>query len=491
MSFTRRHFLHNATAAAIALTAFRHLPVQAEAYARDPNHGIDKYGPLVKDPHRIIDLPAGFRYQVIARTGDPMSDGLITPGAPDGMAAFPDPSNPARTLLVRNHELSSSWGEVDAFGGNKTLAKKLVGDKAFDFYHNGLPANGGTTTLLYNHGSGKIERSHLSLVGTSRNCSGGATPWGSWLTCEETIYGSRHGFGKDHGFVFEVPSSATELVTATPLTAMGRFAHEACAVDITTGIVYQTEDTANALFYRFIPAVPGALHQGGKLQALVVRDWPSANTRNWRDDAKDPHKRLVEMGQEFFCDWVDLDNVSAPDADLAERGYAKGAAMFARCEGLAFALRNRTHPQSQHAPQRELFFSATTGGNKGLGQIWRYQPSPHEGTSREREAPGKLDLVYESRNRAYLEACDNLTIAPWGDLIVCEDSYSGERDNTNYLRGLTPQGKIYTLAMSANIEKGEFCGACFSPDGTTLFVNIQQPGLTLAITGPWKTLRPS
>lgn len=486
MSFTRRHFLRNATAAAIALTAFRHLPTQAEAYARDPRYGIDKYGPLVKDPQQIIDLPAGFRYQVIARTGDPMSDGLITPGAPDGMAAFPDPGNPARTLLVRNHELNSSIGDVDAFGGHKEWARKCVGNKAFDFFSDGLPANGGTTTLLYNHNTGKIERSHLSLAGTSRNCSGGATPWGSWLTCEETICGPAQGFGKQHGFVFEVPSSAIELVAATPLTAMGRFAHEACAVDITTGIVYQTEDASNALFYRFIPVVPGALYQGGKLQALVIRDWPSANTRNWRDDAQDPHARPVVMAQEFLCDWIDLDNVSAPEGDLAVRGNANGAAMFARCEGLAFTLRNGPTLQ-----RRELFFSATTGGNHGLGQIWRYQPSPYEGTNREREAPGKLELVYESEDRAYLDACDNLVIAPWGDLIVCEDSYSTAPDNTNYLRGLTPQGKIYTLAMNPNKEKGEFCGACFSPDGTTLFVNIQQPGLTLAITGPWQKLRSS
>jgi secreted PhoX family phosphatase len=485
MSLTRRHFLHNAGAAAIAMAAFRHLPAQAEAYARDPQYGIDKYGPLIKDPQKIIDLPAGFRYHIIARTGDPMNDGLIMPGAPDGMAAFPAPGDTTRTLLVRNHELSSSWGDVDAFSGNKKQAKQVVGNKAFDFYRKGLPANGGTTTLLYNHSSGKIERSHLSLAGTSRNCSGGATPWGSWLTCEETTYGPKQGFGKDHGFVFEVPSTATELVAATPLTAMGRFAHEACAVDITTGIVYQTEDAGRALFYRFIPSTPGELHKGGKLQALAIRDWHSANTRNWRDDAKDPHARPVVMREEFFCDWIDLDNVSAPDADLAERGSAKGAAIFARCEGLAFALRDT--PQA--AQQRELFFTATTGGNKGLGQIWRYQPGPYEGTAREREAPGKLELIYESQDRAYLEGCDNLTIAPWGDLIMCEDSYSGERDNTNYLRGLTPQGKIYTFAMNAHKKNGEFCGACFSPDGSTLFVNIQQPGLTLAITGPWQTQR--
>ncbi|HSC69522.1 MAG TPA: alkaline phosphatase PhoX [Cellvibrio sp.] len=483
MNLTRRHFLHNAGAAAVALAALRHLPAQAEAYALDPRHGVDKYGPLVKDPLKVIDLPTGFRYSVIARTGDPMSDGLIMPGAPDGMAAFPDPQLPTRTLLVRNHELSSSWGDIDAFGGDEKRARKFVGSKAFDFYRTGLPANGGTTTLRYNQQTGRVERSHLSLAGTSRNCSGGATPWGSWLTCEETVYGPDQGFGKKHGFVFEVPASATDLVAAIPLTAMGRFSHEACAVDVTTGIVYQTEDAKSSLFYRFIPTKPGALHKGGKLQALAIRDWRSANTRNWQDD-KEANARAVAPEQEFLCDWINLDDVTAPDADLAERGHAQGAAIFARGEGLAFALRRGAPP-----PQRELFFSATTGGNKGLGQIWRYQPSEFEGTAREREAPGKLSLVYESQNRAWLDACDNLVIAPWGDLIVCEDSYSDERDNTNYLRGLTPQGKIYTLAMNAHKDKGEFCGACFSPDGTTMFVNIQQPGLTLAITGPWQKFR--
>lgn len=483
MNLTRRHFLHNAGAAAIALTAFRHVSAQAEAYALDPRHGIDKYGPLVKDPQGIIDLPAGFRYQIIARTGDPMSDGLIMPGAPDGMAAFPDPTNPSRTLLVRNHELSSSWGDIDAFSGDRKRARAFVGDKAYDFYRKGLPANGGTTNLLYNHEAGKIERSHLSLAGTSRNCSGGATPWGSWLTGEETTAGPDQGFGREHGFVFEVPATASGLVNAVPLYAMGRFAHEACAVDVTTGIVYQTEDARNGLFYRFIPAIPGELQKGGSLQALVIRDWPGANTRNWRDDS-DPGKRAVTTKHEFLCDWIDLDNVTAPAADLAERGHANGAAIFARCEGLAFALRADTR-------QREIFFTATTGGKQGLGQIWRYQPSSHEGTKREHEAPGRLVLVYESQDRAYLEGCDNLVVAPWGDLIVCEDSYSDAKDNTNYLRGLTPEGKIYTLAMNAHKAKGEFCGACFSPDGTTMFVNIQDPGLTLAVTGPWKSIRPA
>ena len=76
---------------------------------------------------------------------------------------------------------------------------------------------------------------------------------------------------------------------------------------------------------------------------------------------------------------------------------------------------------------------------------------------------------------------DNITLAPWGDLIACEDG-----DGENFLVGVTPEGEPYRLARNA-MNDSEFAGAVFSPDRTTLFVNIQTPGLTLAITGPWRS----
>lgn len=480
MRLTRRHFLKNASATAIALGGLRSLQLQAQVYAQDPVYGIDKVGQLLADPAGILNLPRDFSYKIIARTGDRMSDGLITPSAMDGMAAFPLPGDVSKCILVRNHELDSVGDEIDAFGGDKDLARKHVGSNSYDSF-GGLPVNGGTSTMVYSHRSQRVERSHLSLVGTARNCAGGATPWGSWLSCEETLVGKAQGYGREHGYIFEVPSLGKGLVDPVPLKDMGRFVHEAAAVDSTNGIVYLSEDTDRSLFYRFIPKTPGKLAEGGQLQALVIRGWPSANTRNWPEDAQDKNAQPVAMRQRFECEWIDLEDVTSPEGDLNTRGEAKGAAIFARGEGIAFALRDDK--------TREVLFAATGGGPLKIGQVWRYQPSAFEGTARETEQPGVMELVYETHNRAILESCDNIAVAPWGDLIICEDSYSESADMVNYLRGLTPDGRIYTLAMNAHPDKGEFCGACFSPDGTTLFVNIQRPGFTLAITGPWGNLR--
>lgn len=480
MELSRRHFLKNASAAALALSAFRNLPAHAQVYEIDTINGIDKFGKLIADPDGLLDLPAGFNYKIISRSGDRMSDGLITPFDPDGMAAFPVKGKPNHSLLIRNHEQHSAFIKSDAFNHDEELANKLAGTKAYDRYKGKLPANGGTTNLLSNQKTGLIEHSFLSLVGTVNNCCGGATPWGSWLTCEETLDGPDQGFGKQHGFVFEVPSTATGLIEAVPLKDMGRFRHEACAVDITNGIVYMTEDYERGLFYRFIPNKPDTLLAGGKLQALAIIDQTAKNTRNWPEDIAQNESFITPVKFSMTCKWIDLDDVTSPHGDLSARGEIKGAAIFARSEGLSFTLRKNK--------QRELFFAATTGGREKIGQLWRYQPSPFEGTKREQEQPGQLELFYETSNRAVLEAPDNLAIAPWGDLIICEDSYSTAKDDFNYLRGITPEGKIYTLGKNPQKEKGEFCGACFSPDGSTMFVNIQTPGMTFAISGPWGKL---
>lgn len=471
---SRRQFIHRATSASIAMLGFQHLASHAQIAAIDPKFGIDPFGKLVPDPAGLLNLPAGFRYQIISHTGQPMSDGLITPGYPDGMACFPSPDNPEICLLVRNHEQDSSPNQIDAFGGDVKRALEYCEDKSFDFFRDGMPANGGTTTLVYDFRNKKLISSHLSLIGTSRNCSGGATPWGSWLTCEETVCGKKQGFNKEHGYVFEVPATASGLHKAEPLYDMGRFVHEACAVDDETGIVYMTEDLSDGLFYRFIPNKPGVLSSGGRLEALAIKDWKSADTRN-----KKFTKNRITYQDSLATEWIKLEDVRSPDGDLNRRGYAKGAAIFDRCEGLVFAKKNAA---------KSFYFSATTGGKAELGQIWRYTPSRHEGIKEELKNPGTLELIYESTDRAYLESSDNLAVTPWGDILICEDSYSIAQDQINYLRGMTPEGKVYTLAMNVHKKQGEFCGACFSPDGSTLFVNIQNPGLTIAIWGPWPKL---
>jgi uncharacterized protein len=132
--------------------------------------------------------------------------------------------------------------------------------------------------------------------------------------------------------------------------------------------------------------------------------------------------------------------------------------------------------------KRELYFACTNGGSKKAGQVFRYTPSSAEGTPLESEQPGKLELFAEPDNTEILKYCDNLTVSPWGDVVLVEDSPN------SYIRGITPAGKIYNIGRNTG-SNSELAGVCFSPSGQTMFVNIQEQGLTFAVTGPWQTLR--
>ncbi len=423
-------------------------------------------GGLKSDANGILDLPAGFGYRPVSRAGDIMSDGLRVPAAHDGMAAFE--GEDGRVVLICNHEMNSHWFEgspyLDGYEALPESTKALLYDRGGD----STPALGGTTTTIYNPMTGKTEKQYLSLAGTEINCAGGPTPWGSWLSCEECfeVPGSRIDYGhsirrdQPHGYVFEVPSSAKGLVAAEPIRAMGKFEHEACAVDASTGIVYMTEDRHYSLFYRYIPDVRGNLHAGGRLQALAIDGHASVMTHNWSSQPQ------VPMNTPMPTRWIDLDDVEPVENDLRLRGAVLGAATFARGEGLC-------------AAGDRFAFTCTIGGPARLGQVFSYAPGEFEGTSRESEAPGTLTLIAQAASDSLLRHCDNLTMAPWGDLIVCEDT----SDHCG-LVGIDPAGRQYALADNPHSDS-ELAGVCFSPDGNTLFVNIQYPGMTLAISGPW------
>ena len=469
MNLSRRNFLAAAHGAALFYGAAHHLG----AFAATTNAGLR----LRPDPAGLLDLPEGFSYSVVARSGEPMSDGLVRPGRPDGMACFPMRGDPTKCILLRNHENFPNSEGGSPFGEGEALLGRLDPTLLYDRKADGSPFTGGVTKSVYDLASGRLERDFLALAGTTANCAGGATPWGSWLTCEESVVAPGSGAGRPHGFVFEVPASATGPVAPVPLTAMGRFVHEAAAVDPGTGIVYLTEDNRLGLFYRFLPNARGELARGGRLQALALRGWRSANTSNWPADWDGPGVGRIEPGTAFETEWIALDNVEAPEADLAVRGHAAGAAQFCRGEGMAFGILPGQRRGS-------VYFTCTQGGGPRAGQVWRYSPGPREGQTDEGSSPGRLTLIYESPGGDTLDMCDNLVIAPWGDLILCEDGLGDQ-----YLRGLTPDGRIYDFARNAQSRRAEFCGACFSPDGRILFVNVQTPGLTFAISGPWERLR--
>lgn len=400
----------------------------------------------------ILMLPKGFQYTVFGRKGTIMSDGNVTPSQHDGMAAFASADGDIR--IVRNHEVT----------GDHVSDSKCIVDASNPYaYDHTAPA--GCSTIVIDPVTRLLKRDFVSLAGTHTNCAGGATPWGSWLSCEETVFGATigkstdgpfGGFAKEHGYVFEVPSQFDIAVKPVPLKALGRFVHEAIAIDPRTGILYLTEDRKTAGFYRFIPNNRRRLQEGGKLEMLMIDAKPGFDTRKGQ-----------RVGDALPCKWVAIDDpdpVSAATNDLAvyESGKAKGAATFARLEGAWFG-------------NGSVYMSATSGGDASLGQVWRYIPS---------EMGGTLVLLFESRDKKVLWSPDNLTVSRRGGIAICEDTYGGNC----HIRGLTPDGRIFDFAKNIypGQEESEFAGVCYAPDGQTMFVNLQLPGVTCAIWGPWE-----
>lgn len=449
---TRRLFLVSGAAAAAGFKGLK--AATSQLPCSNPQAG---YGDLVREPLGILELPRGFHYDMFSTTGDPMEDGFFVPGNHDSMGAFPGPDG--TTLLVRNHEMAAGAVTAGPYLRNRGLYDNL--SRVFDRGNGIAPALGGTTTVVYDTNHHRLVRQWLSLTGTMRNCSGGVTPWGTWVTCEESVQRATGFFEQDHGYNFEVPvTTRMEVCEPEPLIAMGRFNHEAIAVHERSGIVYETEDRGDGLFYRFIPNRLGVLREGGRLQALAIRDRRSYDTRNYTS-------RALPAGTVLDVSWVDIEEPHSPNDDLRAQGFAKGAALFTRGEGM-------------WATPESIFFACTDGGPARAGQIFRYVPSPFEGQRGEERFPGRLELFIEPNDPNVYDRGDNITVAPWGDILVCEDGSGG-----NSVAGVTPEGKVYPLLRNVANES-EFTGGVFSPDGSTFFVNIQTPGVTIAVWGAWR-----
>jgi secreted PhoX family phosphatase len=476
----RRDFLQRAGLSAAGLVALSGplqgvfargaLAVGSTGVAAD-NGGYGPIGPVPDQTDGVVrlHLPEGFEYRSFAPTGTLTSDGIITPGRHDGMAAFS--LAPNRYRLIRNHEVN---GPIPAFG---------EAGKAYD-----KMAGGGTMTLEVSRHAAKVE-SWVSCNGTQMNCAGGATPWGTWITSEETVNGPDVGpdfTGADnklleqrHGYIFEVAAAwgPGEHDKAVPIRAAGRFAHEAVDIDPETGILYETEDNFGfpSGFYRYIaPQNPIDVHElrdGGQLQMLKVEGVQNAAL----DHGQTP-------GVTYDVEWVTIDQ---PDTTfpagttndqaivfVGDQGRAKGAAIFSRLEGI-FYDSGKVYLVSTQGGDTPAGEPGPSGGfGRGYGQLWVYD-------AREET----ITLLFESPSRTVLELPDNLCISPKKSSLLCEDG-----PVENYLRGVTPSGEIFDFALNAIPQRmgEEFAGATFAPDGKVLFVNIQaSSGTTFAIWGPW------
>jgi secreted PhoX family phosphatase len=481
-SIDRRTFLAGAAAAGGAALAgagpFSGFLAAPPAGAAAPSPTL---GPIpdLRDGQVRLWLPPGFQYRSFHDTEQTniLDDGTLLPGRHDGMAAFKGPNG--NVILVRNHEINNP---VAPFGDASQAYDSMAG--------------GGTTTIEVTR-FGEVIRAFTSLNGTQMNCSGGRMPWGAWVSCEETINGPDVGpdftgvsnvpLTKRHGFIFEVPAGGQS--TREPVTGAGRFAHEAAAFDPDEGALYLTEDNFGfpSGLYRYLPPRDpfraGRLLDGGRLQMLAVRDMPNANLA-----AAQP------AGATYRVTWVDIDDpaptfpftpgLPAPTPNNAalthvgNQGRAQGAARFSRLEGAAFDRGVVYFTSTQGGGPAEPTDSDTVGGwGNGSGQIWGLDTDT-----------GRLRLLFQSPGPDVLDLPDNVTTSKQGTLIVCEDNV-----NDNFIRGLTRKGELFSIALNrlrsstgADRSNDEFAGSTFSPDGRTLFVNIQASrGLTFAIWGPW------
>ncbi len=409
----------------------------------------------------LIRLPEGFRYVSYGWTGDPMSDGHPTPPLHDGMGVVA--ASETAVTLVRNHEISEDGRALPINDGNPFDSR----------------AKGGCTSLKFDTRQGKWLSSRVAISGTSRNCAGGVTPWGTWLTAEETVLGVgsrdsyksnvKRAFEQDHGWVFEVDPEGVK--NPVPLKAMGRFVHEAVAIDRKSGLVYETEDRGTAGFYRFVPNETGNLSAGGTLQIAEVV-------------GQDDLRGRVEPRKTFDVRWhtiaeptvANTKGLQEPDElGVFKQGKRLGATTFARLEGCWSGNGN-------------IYFDATSGGAAKAGQIWQYDPESE-----------RLTILFESPGKDVLNMPDNLCVNPHGGLVLCEDGDYGDDEYPQRIHLLSQDGQLFPLAVNdvqLRGEKGfsgdfrgrEWAGVTFSPDGKWLFANIQTPGITLAITGPWESL---
>lgn len=448
---TRRSFL--------GTTGLAFLGLQHYTRAADSGRVIEPFGPLIKDPKGILDLPEGFSYRLLAKRGEAMSDGYKVPGAADGMAAFAGPDG--KVVIVCNHELGLEMTGMGPFANNTRLPEGFDAALSYDPGDDRKsPSLGGTSNLVFDPATGEKVAHFLSLTGTDRNCAGGAMPWGSWITCEEPA-DLTQGRGQRHGWCFEVKATAEPgLQKPVALKALGRFRHEAVALDPETGILYLTEDRGDGLFYRFLPKKKNDFTQG-KLQALAIVEKPSASLQNY-----DPDSRWPSAGSPMKATWIDLENTDSPKDDLRIRGHKAGAARFARGEGI-------------HRVGKSFFICCTDGGPSRRGQIFKLDPSG------DAAKPDSLELFLQPEESDLLTNGDNLCPAPWGGIVICEDLIDPSFSPAAHVRCVTPEGKIFTLARNSNAQ-GEFAGGCFSPDGKWFFINLQTRGLTLAVTGPWE-----
>ncbi|MHA6621562.1 alkaline phosphatase PhoX [Pseudonocardia sp. DLS-67] len=435
MGLSRRSFLQRSAAGVLLAGSTDVLRVAAAPAG---------YGALVDDPAGRLALPEGFTYAVVTDAGETELDtGEPTPRNHDGTGAFAAAAG--GTVLVLNHEIRE--------GAGTELAVPHLDGLVYD------PAAAGGCTIVTTDARGRRVSERVGIAGTSTNCAGGVTPWQTWLTCEETeARAGERGYERDHGYVFEVdPFDRAAIRDPRPVKALGRFIHEALAVDPAGGDVYLTEDASgpDGLLYRWSPP-PGFRVGRGALRALGDADGALAAMRCTDEAGKhvDNLSRASSAGTTYAVEWVEL-----PDRDAREESVRKQ---------LDDGRVTRAHKLEGAWWGHGGAYIVSSYSSSHRGQVWHYDP---------RRSTFTLRLLFTGEDDGS-DGPDNISVSPHGGVIVAEDG-----DGTNHLVGAAEDGTTFRLARS---ERGsEFTGPVFSADGRVLFANVQVPGTMFAITGPW------
>jgi uncharacterized protein len=456
----RREMLVRSAAAGAGVLAAANVSELFTAAAAAPERG--GFGPglgaPVPDPAGILDLPRGFRYSIVSRAGDLLPGGGVTPGSHDGTGAFRD--RLFGTRLVQNHELLFGQPNPVVAGPELTYDPKV---------------QGGTTTLALDWRNRRVDE-YVSLAGTARNCAGGPTPWETWLTCEESELRAGPAIDRDHGYVFEVdPHTSENNVNPTPLTALGRFAHEAVCVDPVRADLYLTEDASgpNGLVYRFEPndrsRTYGALRNGGALTAMRASQ---------RGTHVPDLSVFTTPGTQLDVTWVPVPEPQAFTVSTRAQFGDNQVTRSAKLEGCWWGDATRFSRRTGRVAHIVCSFARLVDAAHGEhdGQVWAYDPESQTLTL-EVYFPVNRDPASDRP-----DGPDNITVSPFGGLFIAEDG-----DGVQHLLAVDEDGTTAPFAR-ARISDSEFAGVCFAPHAQTLFANLQADGLTFAITGPfWRS----
>ena len=351
--------------------------------------GWSDLGPLSPADKNGVMLPDGLEAKLIAESGKKMENGYIWHGSPDGAAVFS--SDDDGWVYVSNSELPNAKGGVGALKFNK---------------------------------NGELIDAYSLLTGSERNCSGGATPWGTWLSGEE----------HSTGLIWEVSPEKDDLNYPRKCPELGIFIHEAAAVDPENNYIYMTNDEPGGLFYRFIPGgkpLTKSFYSQGALQVARVREDKSVS---WLDVPDPSAKELPIINQ-------------LPDATPFERG--EGMTYF---DGSIFFSTTKDHRVWLYDTSRNklsLFYDGLRSYNKMIGFNW-------------------FSRWKVKGNNKTLNDPDDMTVTKEGQILVAEDS-----DNME-LCMLDKNGVAKPLLRLDGHWFSEVTGAAFSPDGSRLYFSSQR-----------------